>query len=128
LEETLAGLFFILLIIGIIGGSIDFIFNFIFMHLPIIFGILVFFIIIYSIIKADNQKQKRLKEIEQERKLKEARFKQQQVKQEGYYKDIITLVEESINLFESLPQILEIAEKYLNQAEVDFSDGAFTPF
>jgi len=38
------------------------------------------------------------------------------------------LGEQSTNHFESLPKYLSSAEDYLDQAEVDFADGAFVPF
>jgi methyl-accepting chemotaxis protein len=41
---------------------------------------------------------------------------------------MIVLGDESITLFERLPNCLESAEKYLDQAEVNFSDSAFVPF
>ncbi len=98
------------------------------MYLPIMLGILVCWIIINSIVKSDNQKQERLEKAEKERQFEEARFRYKQEKQEGYYKEMIALGEDSITLFEALPKGLEVAEIYLNQAEVDFSDGAFAPF
>lgn len=48
--------------------------------------------------------------------------------QQGYRKGMIVLGEHSIGLFESLPKLLASAEKHLDQAEVDFADGAFAPF
>ncbi len=128
MEEPLVGLFFLILIVAIIAGAIGFIFDFIFMHLPIILGILAFFIIIYSINKANDRKQEHLKKVEQERQFEEERLRYKQKKQEDYYKEMINLEEESITLFEVLPKGLEVAEVCLNQAEVDFSDGAFAPF
>ena len=41
---------------------------------------------------------------------------------------MIGICEESIALFESMPKHLRSAEQYLDQADVDFSDGAFAPF
>lgn len=128
MEEPLVGLFFLILIVAIIAGAIGFIFDFIFTYLPIILGILAFLIIINWIIKIDNQKQERLEKAEKERQFEEERFRYKQEKQEGYYKEMIDLGEESIKLFEVLPNGLEVAEIYLDQAEVDFSDGAFAPF
>lgn len=96
--------------------------------LPIILGIGAIWLVIHLILKANKEKQERLEKTEEERRLKEAQFKYQQEKQESYYKEMISLGGKSITLFESLPKELEKAEKYLNQAEIDFSDGAFAPF
>jgi len=64
-----------------------------------------------------------------ERKAKEAaRIQRHEEEQQGYRKQMIVLGEESIGLFESMPKHLSSAEKYLDQAEVDFADGAFAPF
>lgn len=98
------------------------------MFLTILLCILIFWIMINWIVKSDNQNKERLEKAEKERQFKEARFRYKQEKQEGYYKEMISLGGESINLFESLPKELEKAEKYLNLAEIDFSDGAFAPF
>lgn len=49
-------------------------------------------------------------------------------KQRSYRENMTSLSEESIGLFESLPNYLECAEKYLDLAEFNFSDGAFAPF
>lgn len=98
------------------------------MYLPIILGILAFWIVINVIIKTDKPERERLEKAEKERQFEEARFRHKQEKQEGYYKKMIALGEDSITLFEVLPKGLEVAETYLNQAEVDFSDGAFAPF
>jgi len=94
-------------------------------YIPIALGFLVICIVIYSIIKADNQKRERIEKAEQERLIEEGRFRYEQ---KNYYKEMVSLGESSIYLFESLPKELEKAEKYLDQAEVDFSDGAFAPF
>lgn len=67
-------------------------------------------LVIYLIVKA-NEKEKRRQE-----------------EQQGYHKQMIVLGEQSIGLFESIPKHLESAEEYLDQAEFDFSDGAFAPF
>ena len=56
---------------------------------------------------------------ERERTAKAERTKEQQ----GYRTQMIILGEESIGLFESMPKHLHSAEKYLDQAEVDFADG-----
>lgn len=39
-----------------------------------------------------------------------------------------SLSEQSVHLFESMPEHLRTAEAHLDQAEVDFADGAFAPF
>ncbi len=57
-----------------------------------------------------------------------ARIQRHKAEQQGYHKQMIVLGEQSIRLFESMPKQLESAEEYLDQAEFDFSDGAFSPF
>ncbi len=121
LEEILGPIAIIAVIIVIVSK----IFEVILPYLLIMLGILVICIIVYSIIKTDNQRVERLEKEEQERQNEEARFK---YGQENYYKEMVNLGGTSIYLFESLPKELEKAEKYLDQAEVDFSDGAFAPF
>lgn len=121
LEEILGPIVIIAVIIVIVSK----IFEVILPYLLIMLGILVICIIVYSIIKTDNQRVERLEKEEQERQNEEARFK---YGQESYYKEMVNLGGSSIYLFESLPKELVKAEKYLNQAEIDFSDGAFAPF
>lgn len=65
----------------------------------------------------------------QEAKAEEAtRLRRHREEQQGYRKQMIVFGEQSIGLFESMPKHLSSAEKYLDQAEVDFADGAFAPF
>lgn len=58
----------------------------------------------------------------------DAWFKQLNAEHDGYYKQMIALCENSLTLFESMPGYLMSAEGHLNQAEIDFADGAFSPF
>jgi len=48
--------------------------------------------------------------------------------QQGYRQQMIVLGEQSIDSFESISNYLSLADKHLDQAEVDFADGAFAPF
>jgi hypothetical protein len=41
---------------------------------------------------------------------------------------IVSLNDESLGLLESMPRLLESAEGHLDQAEIDFAEGAFAPF
>lgn len=105
------------------------------------FGVLglVLGLTIYLIVKA-IEKNKRLQEEEDARKAaEEARIREQKVAEEArirkhkedqymYKKEMIVLGDNSIALFESMPEHLKLAEEYLNQAEFEFSDGAFAPF
>jgi hypothetical protein len=98
-------------------------------RVDIILGLLVLAGVIIGIavpiIEKINEDAKRQKERdERERTAKAERSREQQ----GYHTQMIVLGEESIGLFESMPQHLRSAEKYLDQAEVDFGDGAFAPF
>lgn len=67
-------------------------------------------LVIYLIVKANEKEKLR------------------QAKQAGYHKQMIVLGKNSIALFESMPEYLKSADEYLDQAEFDFSDGAFAPF
>lgn len=58
----------------------------------------------------------------------EARRQRHRKEQKGYRKQMIALGEQSLVLFESMPNDLHSAEGYLDQAEVEFADGAFAPF
>ena len=117
-------IFFGLVVIAIIVTVIRFGISY-----PLIpLGIGAIWLVIHLINEAEKEKYERLKKTKEERRLKEAQFKYQQEKQESYYKEMIDLGGNSLNLFELLPKGLEKAEKYLDQAEVDFSDGAFAPF
>lgn len=48
--------------------------------------------------------------------------------QQRYRNEMTTLGEGSLTLFESMPHLLRSAERYLDQAEIEFADGAFAPF
>ena len=111
----------ILLIIAVVSYALAYV-------IPIIIGIAVISFIINLISSINKEKRERLEKIEQERQFDEAQVRDEQKKQEGYYKEMIVLGDESITLFERLPNCLESAEKYLDQAEVKFSDSAFVPF
>ncbi len=92
-------------------------------------------LVIYLIVKAD-EKAKRREAAEAARKAAEAarkagemaRLQRHREEQQGYRQRMIVLGEQSIGLFESMPKHLSSAEKYLDQAEVDFTDGVFAPF
>lgn len=58
----------------------------------------------------------------------EAAAAARKAEQNGYQEQMIVLGDNSLTLFESLPEHLKSAEEHLNQAEIDFSDGAFAPF
>jgi DNA anti-recombination protein RmuC len=70
--------------------------------------------------------------IEQQKAAEEARLRAEESRlrneQQGYGNQLTALSEQAISLFESLPRHLSSAEKYLDQAEADFADGAFAPF
>lgn len=62
---------------------------------------------------------------QQEEAERRSRHQQEQL---AYGRRLATLGEESLSLFESLPAHLAAAERHLNQAQVEFSEGAFSPF
>ena len=57
-----------------------------------------------------------------------ARRQRHREMQQWYRKKMITLGNQSMVIFESMPNLLHSAESYLDQAEVEFSNGAFAPF
>ncbi len=85
-------------------------------------------LVIHLIVKA-HKEEKRRRAAEAERKAEEAaRLQRHREDQQGYRKQMIVLGEQSIGFFESMPKHLSFAEEHLDQAEVDFGDGAFAPF
>lgn len=74
-------------------------------------------------------RQERLKAEEAARKAEEAaRLEHHKEMQRGYRQEMIILGEQSLDLFESIPQHLTHAEAHLDQSEVDFAEGCFLPF
>lgn len=85
-------------------------------------------LVIYLIVKA-NEAEKRRQAAEAAREAEEkARLRRYREEQQGYRKQMIVFGEQSLGLFESMPKHLSAAEEDLDQAEVDFADGAFAPF
>lgn len=64
----------------------------------------------------------------QQKAAEAARIQRHIDEQQWYWNEINRLCTQSLDLFESLPRHLSSAEKYLDQAETDFADGAFAPF
>lgn len=58
----------------------------------------------------------------------EARRQRHRDEQDGYRAQMIAFGERSLVSFELMPNHLRCVEEYLDQAEVDFADGAFAPF
>ena len=96
-------------------------------------------LLIYLIIKANKeeklrqakeaaQKAAEVAHIKRQKKEQEAQIRRHKEEQDGYQIEMIILGDNSISLFESMPEYLKSAEEYLNQAEFEFSDGAFAPF
>lgn len=110
-----------------------------------IIGIIIAFAVVggfFQILRKINRNDEA--KLESKRRAKEeVRRKQQEVKeaeeriqcrkrhedeQEGQRNQMIVLGNNSITLFESMPKHLVAAEGNLDQAEFDFSEGAFSPF
>lgn len=66
--------------------------------------------------------------IDRQKAAEAARIQSYINEQQGYWNEMSRLCTQSLDLFESLPRHLSSAEKYLDQAETDFADGAFAPF
>lgn len=58
----------------------------------------------------------------------EAEMERKRAEREARNKQLLKLGDESISLFESIPEHLRLAERHLEQAGVDFAEGAFAPF
>jgi hypothetical protein len=65
---------------------------------------------------------------EARRKYEAARLEWHKEQQKQYCKELLNLGELSLGQFESLPELLESAAKFLDRAERDFAEGAFSPF
>jgi hypothetical protein len=70
-----------------------------------------------------RQKEQELRDRENRNRLRQYREQQQ-----TYYQRMLEFGEHSITLFESMPDHLKTAEEWLDQAAVDFAQGAFSPF
>ncbi len=86
---------------------------------------------------AEELRQKSAEEAEKaritsaERKQKaaeEKKIRMYKEEQDRYQNRLVVIADSSITLFELMPDFLKKSEEYLNQAEVEFSEGAFTPF
>jgi len=81
-----------------------------------------------EIVRLLEQEEQRRREEEQRRKEEEQRRREHKEEQDRYLKELIFLGDNSIELFEEIPECLKTAEECLNRAEIEFSDGAFAPF
>lgn len=84
-------------------------------------------------IREEAQRRQAAKETEEARRqaakeAEEARRQRHREEQRGYRNQMIAIGEQSMVLFESVPNHLRSAEGYLDKAEVEFADGAFAPF
>lgn len=85
-------------------------------------------VVIHLIVKA-NKEEKRRQAAKAQREAEEAaRLQRHKEEQQGHHKQMIVLGDQSLALFESMPKHLTSAEEHLDQAEIDFADGAFAPF
>ena len=76
---------------------------------------------LYSKIKKQKEAAKRKAE-------EEAQLKRHKEQQEAFRQQMVDLGEQSLALFESIPEHLRTAEDHLDQAEIDFAEGVFAPF
>lgn len=128
MDKVLAVIVFIIIVIVIL--------NFYWEYILAVIGIIVFIFIFVKGINAAReekarQQREKARQLELQEEEKDRRLKlqvEEENRQQGYYEGIITLGDESMKFFESAPSFLESAEKHLNQAELDFSEGVFAPF
>jgi len=110
-------------------GGIFLVIHLIFKVNPSSYGYILFLVLGTIGLMIDLHKKERSRAAAAEREKAEAtRLQHDWAATEAHRKRMILLGEESLDLFESTPQHLSSAEKYLDQAEIDFTDGAFAPF
>jgi conjugal transfer/entry exclusion protein len=78
----------------------------------------------YFIYKNVQQKREREKRDKEEK----AQLKKYYEEQAEYHNQLINLSEDSLVIFESLPNHLQEADNFLDQSERNFNDRAFAPF
>ena len=71
---------------------------------------------------------KKHKEAAKRKAEEDAKLKQHKEQQEVFRRQMVDLGEQSLVLFESMPEHLRTADEYLDQAELDFAEGVFAPF
>lgn len=76
--------------------------------------------------KAESER--KMAESEQQKAAEVAQLQRQRERQQEYRQQMIVLGNQSLDLFESMPKHLGTAEEHLDQADIDFADGAFAPF
>lgn len=86
-------------------------------------------IVLAKLISRATEKEKQRQAAMAKRKAEEeALVRRHKEEQERYRTQMIYYGDQALDRFESLPKHLSTAERHLNQAEVDFADGAFAPF
>lgn len=78
--------------------------------------------------KLSEQKRALAAEPERLRREEIARTNARIALQESYYRQIVSVSVDSLNLFEAMPAHLLSAEELLDEAERDFREGVFAPF
>lgn len=82
--------------------------------------------------KEESEKLARLQHIRAEKAARQAeevaRLERYKKTQQGYRQQMVILGEQSMSLFESIPQYLRGTEAHLDQADLDFAEGVFAPF
>ena len=125
---------------AITGGTMEFIFFFIglivflivielaikFWYITLALGAIG--VVIYLIVKPIVKEKRRQAEEAERKAAEEAQIRKHKEEQNGYQEQLIVLSDDSITLFEKMPKHLKTAEEHLNQAEFEFSEGAFAPF
>jgi hypothetical protein len=76
--------------------------------------------------KEEEEKARQIRDAEA--RAKAADEQRRRSEQQEYRNQMVALGEQSLDLFEALPNHLSAAEKCLDRAEVDFADDAFAPF
>jgi hypothetical protein len=86
-------------------------------------------VVVVVIVQKNNEEDARLAaRSEAERMAAEAERQRYEAQQAQLRSQLFAANEESIRAFESMPVQIEKAEKYLDEAEDDFAEGAFAPF
>lgn len=99
-----------------------------FVYWPVTLGILGVWLIVHLYRKEMAASRVRREDAERQAQQELDRINKRKNQQRQFYTSLIDLGSGSFALFESMPNHLFTAEELLDQAEVDFKEGAFAPF
>lgn len=102
---------------------------------PLTLSILVIWLVIHWILRAREEKERQRAEqakyeagVQRALEQEQERIQRHKDEQDEVSRQIVALGEQSLVLFESLPNNVISAERFLDQAQADFAEGVFAPF